>query len=60
MDNVDVTGNNVASLIIYELGTSTSAIRKFGLEVVNIEILENVLIIKKFGCNRFGIGIRND
>ena len=45
--------------IIYEWGTCTCAIRRFRLEIVNIEILQHILVVKYFDCNRYGIGIRD-
>jgi hypothetical protein len=40
--------NNVASRIIYELGTCTGAIRRLRFDIVNIEIMQHVFVIKKF------------
>jgi len=44
----------VASRIIYEWRTCTGAIRRF-----RFEILQHLLIVKYFGCNRCGIGIQD-
>ena len=38
VDNFKVTSYNVASRIIYEWGTCTSAIRRPRFEIVNIEV----------------------
>ena len=57
-NNVKVNSYSVASRIIYELRTSTGAIRCLRLEVVNIEIMQHVFVDKYFGCNRNSIGIR--
>jgi hypothetical protein len=40
--------------IIYEWRTCTGAIRRF-----RFEILQHLLIVKYFGCNRCGIGIQD-
>jgi hypothetical protein len=34
-------------------------IRRLRLEIVNIEILQHLLVVKYFGCNRCGRGMRN-
>jgi hypothetical protein len=47
-DNFKVTNYNVASRIIYEWGTCTGAIRRFKLEIVNIEITQHMFVIKCF------------
>jgi hypothetical protein len=48
VDNFKVTRYNVASRIIYEWGTCTGAIRRLRFEVVNIEIMQHVFVIKIF------------
>ena len=57
VDYSKVTSYNVGCRIIYEWGTCTCAIRRFRLEIVNIEILQHLLVVKYFVCNRCGIGI---
>jgi hypothetical protein len=48
VDNFKVTNYNVASRIIYEWGTCTGAIRRFKLEIVNIETTQHMFVIKCF------------
>jgi hypothetical protein len=47
VDNFKVTSYNVASRIIYEWGTYTGAIRGLRFEIVNIEIKNTCLYLKK-------------
>jgi hypothetical protein len=46
VDNFKITSYNVASRIIYEWGTCTGAIRRLGFEIINIEIMQHVFVIK--------------
>ena len=46
VDNFKVTRYTVVSRIIYEWGTSTGAIRRLNLEVVNTEITQHMFVIK--------------
>jgi len=48
VDNFKVTSYNVASRIIYEWGTCTGAIKRLRFEIVNIEIMQHVCVIKMF------------
>ena len=52
MLRASLTSYNVATRIIYEWGTCTGAVRKFRLEVDNVEITQHVLVVKYFGGNR--------
>ena len=54
-----VTSYNVANRIIYEWGTCAGAIRRLTLEVDNIEITQDLLIVKYVGFKRHGICIRD-
>ena len=49
----------MASRIIYEWETGTGAIKRLRIEIVNIEIMQHVLVIKYFCCYRYGIIIRD-
>jgi hypothetical protein len=37
------------------LSTCIGAIRRLRLEFINTEVLQEVLVVKYFGCNRCGI-----
>jgi hypothetical protein len=41
---------------MYELGTSAGAIRRLRLEIVSVEILQHLLVVKYFCCY---IGMRD-
>ena len=59
VDNFKITSYNVANRIIYEWGTCTCAIRRFRFEIINIEIMQHVFVIKYLCCHRYGISIRD-
>jgi hypothetical protein len=44
--NFKVTSYNVASRIIYEWGTCTGAFRRLRFNIVNIEIMQHVFVVK--------------
>jgi hypothetical protein len=50
---------NLASRIIYEWGTCTGAIRRLRFEIVNVEIMQHVFVVKYFCCYGYGICIRD-
>jgi len=47
----------MASRIIYEWGTCTGAIRRLRFEIVSIEIMQHMFVVKYFCCYRYGICI---
>ena len=48
VDTVKTTSYNVARDIIYEWGTCTGAIKRLRLEIVNIETMHQLLVVKKY------------
>jgi hypothetical protein len=46
VDNFKVTSYNVASRIIYEWGTCAGVIRRLRFEIINIEIVQHMFVIK--------------
>lgn len=45
IDSVEVICNKMNSQIIYELGASTGELRRFKIEVVNVDIMQQVFVI---------------
>jgi hypothetical protein len=47
VDNFKITSHKVTSWNIYQWGTCTGAIGRLRFEIVNIEIMQHVFVIKK-------------
>ena len=49
----------MASWMIYEWGTCTDGIKRLRFEIVNIEIMQHVFVVKYFCCYRYDLCIRD-
>ena len=52
-------GNDVLSGTIVEGGRREGAVRRFGFQVINTKVLQNLLVVENSRCNRLSVDIRD-